>query len=413
MQRINSTRSLSFPTLFRYSSSDRTLKTTASLGILFSLLAFFGFIPSILLIFLWIFFLSFYLVGYPFLSFQWDALLVETGFIGIFYALLSPSPIVLQIALWVLCFRLLFSSALVKWTSGCKEWRSLRALEYHFETQPLPNLGGFFAHQLNKKILKIMTGLVFVFEGVVPFLFFGTSEMRIVGACLSIFFQFLIASTGNFAYFNLLTITLLITLIDNQYWTWLIPEVIALDQNLWLVIFLNCMGAFFILSNILMLLYQFFGVRVGFLTPFQMLGIFNTYGLFAVMTTIREEIILEGSNDQQNWKEYQFKYKPGPLNLKPKQIAPLHPRLDWQMWFVPLCSRNEEWFTLLVYKILHGSSEVLDLFKENPFPKDPPQYLRALRYRYHFCTIKEWRKSGNYWKRTFIEVMQNDKLRNL
>lgn len=391
--------------LFRFNASDRALRIGSFLGILFSLLAFLGFIPVISLIFLWILFLSYYSVGYPFLSFQWDALLVEAGFLGIFYALLDPSPSILRMALWVLCFRLLLSSALVKWTSGCKEWRSLHALDYHFETQPLPNILGFFAHHLNKKLLKGMTGLVFVFEGAVPFLFFGTSEMRLAGAILSIFFQLLIAATGNFAYFNLLTIALCIPLIDNQYWTWLIKEVPSMPQSTWMIVLLNGIGALFILGNILLFLYQFFGFRISLLKPFQRLGIFNTYGLFAVMTTFRDEIIIEGSEDKVHWKEYAFKYKPGALHIKPKQIAPLHPRLDWQMWFVPFSIyRDEEWFQIFADKVLRGSTEVLQLLKDNPFPDKPPRYLRALRYRYHFCTIREWRETGNYWKRTFIEI---------
>lgn len=385
--------------------SDNALRITTGLGILFSLLAFFGFFPVIALICLWILFLSYYLVGYPFLSFQWDALLIEAGFVGIFYALLTPPPILLQSAIGVLCFRLLLSSALVKWTSGCKEWRSLRALEYHFETQPLPNILGFFAHQLNKKLLKIMTALVFVFEGAVPFLFFGTSEMRCAGAVLSIFFQCLIAARGNYAYFNLLTITLCIPLIDNQYWLGWVREVPSLPQNIEMVVFLNGVGAFFILGNSLLFLYQFLGIQTPGLRFFQRLGIFNTYGLFAMMTTIRDELIIEGSEDKVHWKEYSFKYKPGQVDIRPKQIAPLHPRLDWQMWFVALSSyRHEEWFQLFIQKVLQGSKEVLQLLKENPFPDNPPKHLRVLRYRYHFCTFNEWRETGNYWKRTFIEV---------
>lgn len=380
-----------YKTLFYWNSSDAFLKSAACIGVIISLFPIASIMSPIAFGCLWFLYFSFYQVGYPFLSFQWDALLVETGFLGFFYSLASPPPLLLHIAIWVLLFKLMVSSGLVKWMSACPKWRAFVALDYHFETQPLPNLGGFFAHHLVKRGTKIVALLVFAFEILVPLLYFGPFTMRAVGSVLTIFFQFLIILTGNYAFFNLLTIALCIPLF----------EVPPLGSN----ILLNLLGALYIFYTIMLLFKQFFPSfpNIWGINYLRSLGILNTYGLFAVMTTIRDEIIIEGSLDGTTWKEYVFKYKPGITNEGMKQIAPFHPRIDWQMWFSSLSTfRTEYWFQLFVQRLLQGSKEVLDLLKENPFPESPPKYLRAERYRFHFHSIHEWRKTGKFWTKEYI-----------
>src|SRR5262249_52823091 len=107
----------------------------------------------------------------------------------------------------------------------------------------------------------------------------------------------------------------------------------------------------------------------------------NRYGLFAVMTTSRREIIIEGSHDGQTWQPYEFRYKPGDLKRRPGFVAPHQPRLDWQMWFAALSDyRSNPWFMNFCVRLLQGSQEVLRLLKRNPFPDKPPRYLRAVVY---------------------------------
>jgi hypothetical protein len=127
---------------------------------------------------------------------------------------------------------------------------------------------------------------------------------------------------------------------------------------------------------------------------------FNGYGLFAVMTTSRPEIVIEGSADGNTWYEYQFKYKPGDLKRRPRFVAPHQPRLDWQMWFAALGSyKSNPWFVNLCWRLLQGSPDVLALFDQNPFPKRPPRYIRAVVYDYHFTTLSERHKTGAWWRR--------------
>jgi hypothetical protein len=140
-------------------------------------------------------------------------------------------------------------------------------------------------------------------------------------------------------------------------------------------------------------------ILARWIAPFRSI---NTYGLFAVMTTSRPEISIEGSDDGQTWRAYQFKYKPGPLERAPRFVAPYQPRLDWQMWFAALGTyRENPWFLSLCGHLLQGSAPVLGLLQANPFPERPPRYIRALLYEYHFTEFEARRRSGDWWQRQF------------
>jgi hypothetical protein len=135
----------------------------------------------------------------------------------------------------------------------------------------------------------------------------------------------------------------------------------------------------------------------GVLEPFR---IVNGYGLFRVMTKERPEIILEGSADGIEWKPYEFRWKPGTLNRAPAFVEPHQPRLDWQMWFAALSDvRQNRWFVGLVLRLLENSPDVVHLLGKNPFPDQPPHYIRAGIYRYRFTTIDEHRRTGEWWRR--------------
>jgi hypothetical protein len=136
------------------------------------------------------------------------------------------------------------------------------------------------------------------------------------------------------------------------------------------------------------------------IAPFE---IVNTYGLFAVMTTTRPEIIIEGSSDGETWVAYEFKYKPVDLDRQPPWVAPHQPRVDWQMWFAALGDyRSNRWILQFMARLLEGSPEVLGLLRSNPFPTAPPRFLRATLYRYHFTDPEQRRKTGNPWRRELI-----------
>ena len=126
----------------------------------------------------------------------------------------------------------------------------------------------------------------------------------------------------------------------------------------------------------------------------------NRYGLFAVMTTTRPEIIVEGSDDGVEWKAYEFKYKAGALNRRPPWVAPHQPRLDWQMWFAALGRYDDEsWFHEFCQRLLDGSPAVLGLLDRDPFNGRPPREIRSVLYRYHFSDARSRATDGVWWTR--------------
>lgn len=391
-QRVKGRPFWQFPTLFWLGSSDRFLQRVCTLGMVSAFCALISLwtVPS--LIVAWICYLSFVQVGSPFLSFQWDALLLEVGFAAIFYALSTPPLPIVVIWFWVIAFRLTFSSGWVKWASGCPLWRCFDALNVHFETQPLPNKGAFFAHHFLKSMSRWICGLVFVVELILPLFFFAPEPVRYIAAALAIGFQLFIMATGNYAFFNVLTIALYLPLFLSWRWFWPVGLFGWIATGIALVM---------IGLNLLQLLHQVGIISLGnsWLYRAQSMGILSTYGLFAVMTDKREELIIEGSLDGQEWKEYHFCYKSGLSEVAPRQLAPfLHPRLDWQAWFVPFHRTPEPWVRQLCYRLTQGSPEVVALFAHNPFPEVPARQIRLRLRRYHFATLAAWKSSGHWWK---------------
>ena len=410
------------PTLFWVAPSDLSLHLLCAGGVVLSFVLLVGFLPAFTLAGLWGFYLSLVSVGQVFLSFQWDVLLLEAGFLAIFFAPLrirdtlsrasQPSAAFLWLLRWLL-FRLMFASGFVKLASDAV-WRDLTALNFHYETQPLPTSIGWYAHQLPEVFQKISVIGMFAVELVVPFLIFAPRRLR-TAACIGLVgLQVLIILTGNYCFFNMLTIALCLLLIDDVTWKGLLPKrfmpTIRLFKKPTHPYKRTCIA---IAATLLLLLS---GIRfsgqlfretwipdVAWIAPFRSV---NTYGLFADMTESRPEIIVEGSNDRISWKTYPFRWKPGDLTRAPKWVAPHQPRLDWQLWFAALQGdyRRTYWFLNFMGGLLHGKSEVLKLLAENPFPDAPPRYVRATLYDYRFTDLATKRSEGVWWEREWQRI---------
>lgn len=406
------------PTLAWFSAQAGALQFMAIMGVLASLLAIGGILTVPCFIVMWALYLSLTVVGQDFMAFQWDNLLLEAGFLAIFLtplrwtsryaARVQASPLVVWLFRFLL-FRLCFSSGLAKLVSGDRTWRQLTALQFHFETQPLPTPIAWFAHHLPAWFLKIAALGTFGFELVVPLLFFLPRRARAFGAGLAAVFQLLIMATGNYAFFNWLTLALCLLLLDDGMIGRFFPKVKkenvteAKPEGRLRRWSLRILAALTITLGVAQL--SAFFVRVprpllvvdAVLSP---LRIVNGYGLFAVMTTHRQEILIEGSDDGVTWKEYAFRDKPGDVKRAPRFIAPFQPRLDWQMWFAALSDADQNlWFTDLMFRLLQGSKPVLALFKDVPFPDAPPTYIRATLYTYRFTTLDEHKTDGAWWHR--------------
>ena len=419
LKELSSTQELPIiPTLFWLGASDFSLHLAGFGGVLCSILLLLWVAPRLMAFGCWLFYLSFFHVSQVFLSFQWDILLLECGLLCILAAPWGRQEVYesrwLRWALWILIFKLMFSSGVVKLSSQDPVWANLSALEYHFFTQPIPGPTSWFFHQLPGWFQSFSTFLMFHIELVIPFLFLGTHLMRLVGALATIFLMILIFCSGNFAYFNLLTIILSFTCIENRFWvqSWVYSkEEVSQQGGLPLRFFRWCKDILLILVILLnfiplMSLFSFSRPWIpGFLNEFQKevrsFCLVNSYGLFANMTTTRPEIIIQGSQDGKTWRDYEFYYKPGDPGRRPRQVAPHQPRVDWQMWFAALRPdyRYVPWFQSFITKILEGKPEVLRIFEVNPFPERPPRFIRAVVFDYQFTNSQQKRESGNWWKR--------------
>jgi hypothetical protein len=373
---------------------------------------------------LWASYLSLVGIGQIFLGFQWDILLLEATWLAVFIApraafprwrLHAPPTVARWLLVWLL-FRLMFLSGVVKFTSGDPTWRNLTALTFHYETQPLPNPVAWWAQQLPNSVHRVTCAVALVIEVLVPLLLFAPRRFRHVGGLLLIGLQLAIAVTGNFAFFNLLTISLCVLAFDDKWWRSLPPleHVVSrtLSKNADALRPARAPSALRIIG-IAVVVYSVM-LAVPVVTPWKRLPalfapfyegvspfyLVNNYGLFAVMTTERPELIFEGSDDGRTWKAYEFPDKPGDLARRPTFVAPHQPRLDWQLWFAALTpSQQNPWVYSLCEHLLRGTPQVMALLRKNPFPDRPPLMLRVVRYNYHFTTPAERRRSGHWWRR--------------
>lgn len=413
------------PTVFWMNASDAFLNAVCLAGVVLSVGVMAGFGTGPALVLLWLLYLSLLNAGREFMAFQWDVLLLEAGFLAIFMIPwqrrrklareAAPSPVALFLLRFLL-FRVMFSSGIAKLASGDETWRNGTALNFHYETQPLPTWGGWYAHQLPAWFQEFSVLCVLAIQLVVPFFIFAPRRLLHWACAALVLFQFLIIITGNYAFFNLLTLALCLVLLDDAFYKKVLPGKFTSSLGdahgrfregcikQWVVGFMAA-GVLFVSVTCCLIPLMFRGVTLpaisqavyGHLRPFHLI---NPYGLFAVMTTRRPEIIVQGSNDALTWKTYEFKWKPGDVTRAPAFVAPYQPRLDWQMWFAALGSyRENPWILQFLKRLLEGAKPVLQLLASNPFPDKPPQYVRAVVYEYRFTDFSGWREEGSWWRR--------------
>ncbi len=428
------------PTLLWISPHDGMLHLLCAAGTLLSLMLIAGLLPMPSLVLLWVCYLSLFHAGQDFLSFQWDILLLETGFIAIFLApwawrskfLADPHPSRLALFLvWWLLFRLMLESGAVKLTWNAWQlgpdgapvpntWEALTALDFHYWTQPLPIWTSWFAAKLPQWFQKLSVVGVLAIELGLPWFIFGPRVLRYIAFGGFALLMLLIAATGNYNFFNLLTFVLALALLDDRAWPRFLQRRIHPPdpparwrwRNIVLVPFA---GSAIGLGG--------WQVKQAILPPKQPTSLaadlhiaqfvlVNDYGLFRQMTETRPEIVIEGSADGKTWRAYEFRWKPGDLARRPRLVAPHQPRLDWQMWFEALQLERihqitgtvdprymSPWFQSLLMQLLKGQPQVVGLLEENPFPDAPPKFIRIVLYEYRFTTAAEGKATGDWWHR--------------
>ncbi|HEY6618314.1 MAG TPA: lipase maturation factor family protein [Steroidobacteraceae bacterium] len=397
------------PMLFWINASDLAIRLVCWAGAGFSLLLLFNVLPRLSLLAIYVLYLSLLYGGQTFMSFQWDTFLLETGFLSL---LLSFAQIPgIWLLRWLL-FRFMFMSGVVKLLSGDPNWWNLSALSYHFFTQPLPTPLAWYAAHLPPSVLRFATGGVFLVELLLPFIIFCPRRLRFLAAFGILLLESCILITGNYNWFNLQTMLLCLLLFDDAALRKCLPQrlIPVLARHVrqrrpskGVSILIGSCSVLLVFLSLVQMDMRFGGSPPAAVRKldqlFEPLHLVSSYGLFAVMTTERNEIIIEGSDDGVEWREYAFRYKPGDVSRRPPWNIPHQPRLDWQMWFAALDDpRRVNWFPRFLERLLENEPNVTALLEKNPFADKPPQYIRARFYSYTFSSADDKRR-GLWWQR--------------
>ena len=416
-EHVDQSRYWKAPAIFWLSTSDDMIVGVCITGAVAAGLALIGFAQGWCLLMCFAMYLSICSFGQDFMSFQWDALLLELGFLALFvvpwnldfaFRLAVEPHWVVRGMFYAVLFKLMFLSGVVKLWSGDESWRDLTAMTFHYWTQPLPNPASPFMHALPDWFHQGETVMTFAVELFLPFLIFWP-RARVWAAAGFTLLSLLIMFTGNFAFFNWLTLALVVWLVPDGFWEGVMTRLPLAPVPVTAPMFPHplttvAIGALLVLTMIWCVRFWVPDALADFFSPVlsyaQSFHISSSYGLFANMTKTRPEIVIEGSADGQNWKEYEFKFKPGALDRPPPIVAPYQPRLDWQMWFAALGSlQDSPWVGNLLQRLLENSTDVTDLLETNPFGDHAPKFIRAKLYEYEFATPEEILDSGKWWSR--------------
>lgn len=418
---------LQVPSLLWFGSSDFLLHCWLGLGTIASLLLVLGFLPALSAFVAWACYLSFAAAIPVFLNFQWDALLLEAGLLVVFYVpwtrslrfgASAPSRLG-RLLVWWLLFRLIFESGLVKLfgfdAAGSNAWLDGTALDFHYFTQPIPVWSSWWIAQLPGWFHVLSLVAVFTIELILPFFIAGPRRLRMIAFWAFVIFMALIAASGHYGFFNLLTIALAVALVDDASWPARLrsrlappprgPAAPGLPQRIRDKILPGFAALIFLLTTLQLLLVLRVitpAVAGPVLGPFMPFRSANSYGLFSVMTTERPEITIEASADGRSWQPYRFRYKMSPATTTLPLFLPHMPRLDWQMWFAALefraSGRAPQWLMPLLARLQENSPPVLGLLQ--PDSPGTPVYFRLRLDLLDFTSPAVRAETGRHWEAT-------------
>ncbi len=457
------------PTLFWFSSSAHAMMVVVWIGLIASVLALVNVWPRLSFFVCWICFLSFVAAAGDFSGYQSDGMLLEAGFLALFFApgglwpgwgVYSPPPRAALILLQFEWFRIYFESGIVKLLSGDPQWKHLTAMDEYYQNGPLPTILGWYVQHFPHWFHVATAGGTLLLELAIVWMLFLPRRLRLICFCIVTPWQIGVIVTANYAFLNYLVLFLGFLLLDDRSLLSWIPEryrqpleaqvpqesVNVARERLSVITtpewekerakkktddggpeddqrrigvrgVLGHIRALGVAVTAVLLLWVGYAsmaemVRMAWpelplpmfpVTALEPFRVANQYGLFAVMTRGRYEIEFQGSNDGQNWTVYPFRHKPQAVNEWPGIYAPYQPRFDWNLWFASLTDfQSAEIVPLTEERLLDGDSDVIALFKADPFPNAPPKYVRAVLWQYWFTTFEEKGKTGDWWRRSLL-----------
>ena len=402
------------PSLFWMSSSDSMLHACAWLGAALSLVVLCGYGNAPILFALWLLYGSFVHVGQTWFSFGWEIQLLETGLLAVFFAPAldgrlahskGPPRVTVFLYRW-LVFRIMLGAGLIK-LRGDACWTDLTCLDFHFETQPIPNPLSPWFHHLPHGLLA--SGVLFnhVVECVCPWFAFGPRPARLAAGVLMLAFQCVLILSGNLAFLNWLTIVPIVACFDDRALLALTPRRVRswLERRLGAgeapVAAPARLGVQGLAAGVFTCVVAFLSMNVianlasteqEMNRSYDPLAIVNTYGAFGSVGRERDELIIEGTSDRElkpdsRWQAYELPCKPGALARRPCVLGPYHLRFDWLIWFAAMTDNAEDvpWMIHVVWKLLHGDRSIEPLLAHDPFSTRPPAHVRIRRFRYRFA----------------------------
>ncbi len=453
------------PTLYWISASSTALMAITWIGLIASVIAFFNLWPRLSFLICFLCFLAFIGGSGVFSSYQSDGMLLEAGFLALFFAPRGLMPgwgahDPPSRASWFLLqwewFRIYFESGMVKLVSGDPQWRHFTAMDEYYQNGPLPTWIGWYVQHLPHWFQAATVGATLGMELGLVFMMFFPRRVRLICFFIVTPWEIGVILTANYTFLNYLVLSLGFLLLDDRFLLRFVParfrprepELVAEpepEEEQPLSIFfarpvsevedesegsetgrarralrgrlishLHAVGLAVAAVMLTWIAYDTTAEMIGIplrqiplpVKPIVALDPFriaNQYGLFAVMTRGRYEIEFQGSNDGQNWIAYPFRYKPQALNEAPGIYAPYQPRFDWNLWFASLGDwRQNDIVPITEERLLIGDADVLSLFRGDPFPQVPPRYVRAVLWQYWFTSMDEKRRTGDWWKREYL-----------
>jgi hypothetical protein len=453
------------PSLFWLSSSSRMLMAVMILGLAASVIAFLNLWPRISFLICWICFLSFVTSTNVWSNYQSDGMLLEAGFLSLFFAPRGPTPgwgvhsLPSRASLFLLqweWFRIYFESGMVKLLSGDEQWRNMMAMDEYYQNGPLPTWIGWYVEHLPHWFHAASALGTLIMELGIVFMLFFPRRVRTVCFFIVTPWEIGVILTANYTFLNYLVLSLGFLLLDDRFLRRFVPspfrppepvaptiEESQEESNLSIlstagtpsdepgdettdraekptrIRFSEHLRAFRFAVSVVMLIWIAYNTTVEMIglplrgsplptAPISLLDPFrisNQYGLFAVMTRGRYEIEFQGSNDGANWIPYQFPYKPQALNEAPRIYAPYQPRFEWNLWFASLGDwRQNDFVPLTEECLLTNNADVLALFRSNPFASSPPRFARAVLWHYWFTSRESKKNTGNWWRREWVGI---------